>query len=280
MLHRPPLLFGHSHARWRLKTLLQTCSWLRLRTLVGLCRLLKRLGIAYKRGRAHIHSPDALYNAKVQLMNACLARAREEPERVCTLFQDEFSYYRQPTLAYAYEARGPTQPLAERSYGRDTPFRAAAALDVVTGQATWMQRSKFDRQNLVHFYQMIRAQHPQVETIYLIQDNWPVHFHTDVLAALEPQTYPWPWLVPDNWPREPGPQAKHLNLPIQIICLPTYASWLNPTEKLWRWLKQDVLHLHDSSDDWPGLRAHVATFLDQFHAGSEPLLRYTGLLPD
>lgn len=280
VLHRAPALCGHPQRRWTLATLRASCPWLRLATLGGLSRLLLRLGIAYKRGRAHVHSPDVLYEEKVRLVSWCLSCAREDPEHVCVLYQDEFSYYRQPTLARAYEARGHAQPLAERSYSRDTPFRVAAALNALTGQVTWMQRSKFDRQTLVRFYQAIREQYPQAETIYLLQDNWPVHFHPDVLAALGPQISPWPWLVPDNWPREPNPQAKQLHLPIQIIGLPTYASWLNPIEKLWRWLKQDVLHLHDSSADWPALRDRVAAFLDQFLSGSQPLLRYTGLLPD
>ncbi|MBK9008807.1 MAG: transposase [Anaerolineae bacterium] len=26
------------------------------------------------------------------------------------------------------------------------------------------------------------------------------------------------------------------------LLFPTYASWLNPIEKLWKWLKQEVLH--------------------------------------
>jgi transposase len=69
-------------------------------------------------------------------------------------------------------------------------------------------------------------------------------------------------------------------LPIQLICLPTYASWLNPIEKLWRWLKQDVLHLHCLSQDWPALKQAVATFLDGFATGSDSLLRYVGLLPN
>jgi hypothetical protein len=66
-------------------------------------------------------------------------------------------------------------------------------------------------------------------------------------------------------------------LPIQLLNLPTYASWLNPIEKLWGWLKQDVLHLHCQSDDWPHLKTRVAEFLDQFMAPSPDLLRYVGL---
>jgi hypothetical protein len=35
-------------------------------------------------------------------------------------------------------------------------------------------------------------------------------------------------------------------------------------EKLWRWLNQDVLHLHRQANDLKALRALVADFLAQF----------------
>ncbi len=63
--------------------------------------------------------------------------------------------------------------------------------------------------------------------------------------------------------------------------LPTYASWANPIEKLWRWLRQDLLHLHRLAGDLAGLRAAVERFLERFAHGSLALLRYVGLpLPD
>jgi len=49
-------------------------------------------------------------------------------------------------------------------------------------------------------------------------------------------------------------------------------------EKLWRWLKQNVLHLHRLAHDLTELRRQVAAFLDQFALGSHALLRYVGLL--
>jgi DDE superfamily endonuclease len=61
------------------------------------------------------------------------------------------------------------------------------------------------------------------------------------------------------------------------VVLPTYASWCNPIEKLWRWLYEDVLDLHRHADDLPTLRALVAAFLQQFAHGSADLLRYVGL---
>src|SRR5262245_2216982 len=97
----------------------------------------------------------------------------------------------------------------------------------------------------------------------------------------------WPWnrrrvRSPFRvWPTEPRAAARRkwgeLHLPIQLVPLPTYASWLNPIEKLWRKLKQDVLHLHRLADDLPARKARVLAFLARFSDGSLDLLRYVGL---
>lgn len=68
-------------------------------------------------------------------------------------------------------------------------------------------------------------------------------------------------------------------LDIIPVYLPTYSSWLNPIEKLWRWLKADVLRGHEFAHNPYLLRQVVAEFLDQFANGSSALLRYVGLLP-
>lgn len=54
----------------------------------------------------------------------------------------------------------------------------------------------------------------------------------------------------------------------------------NPIEKLWRWLRQDVVHHHRRADAWEELKAAVKAFLDGFADGSTALLTYVGLLPD
>ncbi len=59
---------------------------------------------------------------------------------------------------------------------------------------------------------------------------------------------------------------------------PTYASWLNPVERLWRWLRQDVLHCHPFCDDLQQLRDLTAHWLDRFQNGSRQLLYFIGLL--
>jgi transposase len=37
---------------------------------------------------------------------------------------------------------------------------------------------------------------------------------------------------------------------IKPVWLPTYAPWLNPIEKLWRWVRQDILKMHRWVEDW------------------------------
>jgi hypothetical protein len=264
-----------------LETIAQACPWLQVTTAGGLSQVLDRLGVSYKRARSYIHSPDQYYDDKLDLIQLCLLRAWYAPERYVFLYQDEFTYYRQPTLAYAYEVKGATQPLAYRSYRTNTRFRVVAALNAVTGQVTYGQHTKIGLRQLSDFYAAVHADYPDAEEIYMAQDNWPVHFHPNVLARLQIQDFfPEPPKIPPNWPTEPNSKAIQADLPIRLLLLPTYASWLNPIEKLWRWLKQDVLHLHHMSDDWQALKQTVANFLDGFKDDSPELLRYVGLLPN
>ena len=259
--------------------LLETLQWLRTRTEPGLSQLLARLGISYKRGRDYIHSPDPDYAAKLAAITTAREQARSAPEQFILIYLDELTYYRQPTLACAYEALGPLQPLAYRSYRANTAARIIAALDDVSGQVVYHQCSHSDVATLARFWFTLRQSYPHAERIDVVVDNWPVHYHPDVLAPLISQHFAWPIPRPANWPTQPSPKAKLADLPIRLLPLPTYASWLNPIEKLWRWLKQDILHLHRQSDDWPALKQRIAAFLDHFAHGSPELLRYAGLLP-
>ena len=68
---------------------------------------------------------------------------------------------------------------------------------------------------------------------------------------------------------------------IEPVWLPTYAPWLNPIEKLWRWLRQEVLKMQRLGEEWEALRMSVnGFFLDRFASGSDALLRYVGLQGD
>jgi transposase len=243
---------------------------------------LHRLGIVWKRGRDHVHSPDPDYDAKVAYADDLLARAHSARGRIVVLYQDEFSFYRQPTLANAWEERGRAQPLAERSYRSNTLTRVVGLLNVVTGRFIYRRRAKIGLMELVDLYKHVREVYPEAERIYVILDNWPVHFHPDVTVALEGQENRWPLHLPGNWPKQANHLAQKrfgdLRLPIQLVPLPTYAPWTNPVEKVWRLLKQKELHLHRLASSLDELRERVDRFFDKYANGSLELLRYLGLL--
>lgn len=129
------------------------------------------------------------------------------------------------------------------------------------------------------FQDLVKA-YPNAETIYVIMDNWPVHYHPDVLAALQTkQLSPFAFPTPKSW-KDLKPKKKflNLNLPIQIVSLPTYASWLNPIEKLWKLFKKDFIHNHKYAHRFKELTEDMAQHLSKLNVPNRDLLRYCGLL--
>jgi transposase len=124
----------------------------------------------------------------------------------------------------------------------------------------WVQGKVVGKDALCLLLTKVRAAYEADTQLFVIWDNWSVHWQQDVLT-----------------------KANELN--IHLLWLPTYAPWTNPIEKLWRWLKQSVLHNHQLAEHFDTLKEQVRTFLDQFTLGSpDParsadLLRYVGLLP-
>jgi len=253
LLHRSPRAFGIGRARWRLQDVGQALAWLNGYSDAGIYKVLKRLGFSRKRALNFIRSPDPAYREKWQAILRAYMEAVSQPDKVVILFLDELTYYRQPSKAPAYHAKGKTQPLAIEVAGYNTKTRLVAVLNAITGQVTYLQRSKIGVAALVAFYAQVRAAYPSANKIYVVQDNWPVHLLPEPMQAMQDHQ-----LTP--------------------LFLPTYASWLNPIEKLWRWLKQEVLHLHRLAHRLNDIHQQVLDFLNQFKTGSDALLHYVGLL--
>lgn len=281
MITRSPLLFGFHRARWTLELIGQACPWLEVTTLGGLHGWLDRLDIVWKHGKDHIHSPDVRYDQKKAVMAQLIDRSVAAPDEIVLVYEDEVPIYRQPTLSFAYGVRGPEQPRAERSYHSNTKTRLAGVLNHGTGRVIYRRSSRLGVVELVKLYQDLRRVYPNARIIYVIQDNWPVHFHPDVLVALQEQEFGHWHQTPGHWSRQPSEKARRewegLQLPIQLVPLPTYASWLNPIEKLWRWMKQEIVHHHHLAHDLAVFRGELDAFLTQFNRPSPELLEYVGL---
>jgi transposase len=264
--------------RWQLSSLRRAVKWLGTLSLSGVWRHLRRAGLARKRARLYLRSPDAHYSEKLAEVVRLLELAAASDGRVVVVFADEFTFYRQPTLAFAIaRARRDVQPKAYLSHRSNSRGRIAAAINALSGQLSYRLTSRCSVNQLLKFYEQLRLDYPKAEVIYLVEDNWAVHFHPTVLAALVEQVTRFALKVPASWENLQAKPWRRDKLPIQIVPLPTYASWCNPIEKLWRWLNQEVLHLHRKAEQWDELKEAIKNFLDRFCVASAELLKYIGL---
>lgn len=244
----------------------------------GIWRHLKRAKTARKKGREYVHSPDSQYLAKLTEVIRLLKLATASNGKIVVLFADELTFYRQPSLAAAYWQVGKQfQPLGERSHRSNTSGRIGGAVNALSGQLNYVMASKCGIKQLLDLYQQIANSYPEADVIYLVEDNWAVHFHPTVLAALPKQETRFELRVSRSWENAKAKPWTKEKLPIQIVPLPTYASWCNPIEKLWRWLKQEVIHLHKKADQWDLLKEEIKKFLNRFEKESAELLKYIGL---
>lgn len=225
-----------------------------------------------------VHSPDREYLEKLAEVVRVLELAASSNGRIIVLFADEFTFYRQPTLAAAYSRKGrKTQPVGRMSHRSNTKGRIGGVVNALSGQVHYVLESKCGIKQLLKLYEHLKEAYPAAEIIYLVEDNWSVHFHPTILNAFPKQETRFELKISHYWKQVKGEEWKKEKLPIQIVPLPTYASWCNPIEKLWRWLTQEVLHLHRKADNWDQLKEEIKKFLDQFRQHSAELLKYIGL---
>jgi len=232
-----------------------TFPWLKDYTLSGVWRVLHRAGLHIRAARVRQHSPDPEYAAKLEHLLNCLQDAAAHPGEVELVFLDEMGYHRWPAAGGSWGQSAPEPaPLTERDGPNNKQWRVIGALNALSGRVDYLDAYIIGREKLIRFYRQVTAAYPDARLIYVVQDNWSIHQHAEVAAAL-------------------------VDLPqIEPVWLPTYAPWLNPIEKLWRWLREQVLTMHRLAGDWDGLRERVNAFLAQFAAESHALLQYVGLI--
>lgn len=249
-----PTTDGPAPSRWTLRGVRATFPWLQDYTLSGVWRRLHRHGLHIRAAQVRQHSPDPEYLAKLEHLLACLRDAAAHPDDVVLLFLDEMGYYRWPTAGRSWGPTAPAPaPLADRAGPNNKQWRLIGALNALSGRVDYLDAYIIGREKVITFYRQVVRAYPDVKRIYVVQDNWSIHTHPDVQAALA------------TWPQ------------IEPVWLPTYAPWLNPIEKLWRWLREQVLTMHRLAGDWQALREQVTAFLDQFAEESHALLQYVGL---
>lgn len=138
------------------------------------------------------------------------------------------------------------------AHGANTVMRVIGVLDALTAQVQAWDFAKTTADRIGRCWLRAAGQYPLASKIYIVVDNWSVHFHARVLAELAKD-----------------PRA-------QLLPLPTYSPWLNNIEKLWRWTKQHVVHAHPWCDDFNTFKTHVREELARCSSLPE-LHRYCGL---
>lgn len=215
----------------------------------------------------------------LEMLRECLGEKAPETDSG-TWHMLELTYELHPTISSDWSPAG-EQPTAQRGTCGQREGRLLAAMDAGSGRLFYRQKQSVGRENLIDLYREM-AETYRGERLWVVQDNTPFHFHSDVLQNLEAQVWArahpaFEYARPSTWPDPTDAALSGGELPVQIVPLPTYASWLNPIERLWRWLKQEVLHLHPFAGDWEKLKRGVRRFLERFTEGSEALLEYTGV---
>lgn len=256
ILYRSPQLYQKQRSRWDLQTIRETVPWLRELSIPGVHQLLKRLNVSYKHGREHVPSPDLEYDKKLALIRRIQADCAADPEHLIFLYEDEHTYYRRPPVGPGDASTGGPALEAEQGTSYNTTRRIAACLEPRTGRLIERQRGSFNVKEMARFFLFVERHYPEATTIFIALDNWPVPFHPSVLEELE----------------------RH-HRRIQLLRLPTYAPWTNPTEKVWRKLNQDLICMHRLSGKWDELKQASTDWFEPFHQGSEELLHYVGLRP-
>jgi transposase len=182
-----------------------------------------------------------------------MKHVRDDPTNCVLLFEDEGTFYRQPSQAWLWARRGRSQPRMRYSHRANTRMRVVAYLNAATGGVHSEEMSSVTVQRLAGSLAQLSRWYPDAKTIYLVWDNWPNHTHPKVTRALSSQAR------------------------VRVLPLPTYAPWLNPMEKGWRWTRQRVSHAHPWCDDFSEFRQQVRSELARLSQGSEEFLRYIGL---
>lgn len=296
LVSRSPRALGHSRSRWTLELLREQLGERAPETDAGTWQMLDRLGLSHTRGQGYALSPDEQFEAKRAFIDGIRTRfesdGTEKPEKRPTdrlFYLDELTYDLHPTIDSEWSLAG-DQPTAERGTCGQREGRLLSAMDAESGRLFYRQKQSVGRTDLVDLYrEMTKAcrteaceEDSRAVRLWVVQDNAPFHFHADVLRELEPQVWPrahpaFEYPLPAQWPDPTEAALSDGALPVQVVPLPTYASWLNPIERLWRWLKQEVLHLHPFAANWKKLKRGVQSFLERFTEGSEALLCYTGV---
>lgn len=200
-------------------------------------RYLHRLGFVWKRPKRLLLKADATKRAAfVEAYRALLADAARRGARI--FFVDEAHFRADGDLRGMWVQRGEEALVGSTSpkYGEKASYYAAVCLETGEVSAAQLEDTSSAATSVV-FLKGLREEYNG--ELIVIWDNAPAH-HGDELRA---------------YLRTP-------NLQLRLVALPAYSPDYNPTEALWKWLRDEV-----TANTCFGTAAKVAAAVWEFLVG-------------
>src|SRR3990172_3516505 len=94
-----------------------------------------------------------------------------QPQRYVLLFEDEGTFYRQPTQGWIWSSMGRRQPKMPYSHRSNTRLRIVAYLNATTGAVHSQDMSRVSADRLARNVVQVSQWYPHAESIYLVWDN-------------------------------------------------------------------------------------------------------------
>src|SRR5262249_876264 len=159
-------------------------------TCSGVGRLLDRRGLRVRSARGQQFSPHPPYPQKLIHLEVALWGARRYPRSGGARFPDGMGVRRRPAPA-PRSAGAPPPPRAGGGRPRVAARRGAnnglgrllGGLNALTGQVNYVAADSVGRAKVKEFYGQLVEAYPQARRLYVIQDNWSIHSHPDVVEA-------------------------------------------------------------------------------------------------
>lgn len=198
-----------------------------------------------------VESPDPEYESKVSKIEELQRQARAG--EIDLYYEDEIDLALLPTITRCWCQRGHQRVIQtprknQKRYG-------AELIHWVSGKLYWTTSDYKDNALFrAVLSQLVGPTHePQMRKIYVVIDNYRIHFAKPVLAFLQAH------------------QGR-----IELVCLPTYSPKPNPVERFWKHLRRKVTH-HTFFQTVERLLEAVTGFFQELSADPDTVRSVAGL---
>ncbi len=214
-------------------------------------RTLHRQGYSVQRPVLSVSSPDPDYGQKAARLQEVQQRALAG--EIDLYYEDEVDLALLPGVMRCWSKQGQQRKIEtprqnKKQYG-------AGLIHWVSGQLSW---ATSDHKNNALFRSLLSqvvapAPEQPARKKYVVVDNYRIHFAKPVQAFL----------------------TEHQD-EVELVCLPTYSSKLNPMERFWKHLRRQVTHNH-FFQTMERLMDAVLSFFRDMAASPDLVCRVAGL---